>query len=126
MSPIPPQGLKNTQFEVGMYHMTLTWLPQEQVSGFRFSSLQVNQKLFHGKLKLMAGYRSLATELHGMYTGGNVAGSLLGMGAILPYLVGESSPSNITPALSAHYHFTENFYNDTTVSSSVNPNNIRD
>jgi hypothetical protein len=100
----------NTQFVLSAIDSFTTYESGNGFSNVRMNELAINQMFLDNKLKVTVGYSISGSEVIGIFTGGNMATSLLGVPAILPVVAGQNVPGDLTPNLNFKYNFTRNFY----------------
>jgi porin len=118
-----PPSMPRTQFVFNIEESYTTWWQGGFFDKFRISEFYLNQRFMsHDRLKVTIGYHHSGWQTVGLYVGGNMAGSLLGVNAIFPTLVGQSMPGMPVPNLNIHFDITKHIYSLTGVETSLAPN----
>jgi|GEM_PF-1411572 porin len=111
----------HTQFVVGATDCLVTSEALYGCSNLRMTGAYVNQQFFKSKVQLSAGYLTEAWGSVGMYTGGNMAGTTLGVNSILPAEAGQNEPQHMTPAATLRWDVTKHVYGVVGVQRSMSP-----
>jgi porin len=110
-----------TQFVLGANENYNNYTRGSGVTDVRMGAIYLNQWLLHKKLNIAIGYFPSGYNTVGMYVGGNFAGSLQGVVAILPTLVGQNTPYAITPNSVITYYGPKNLYAIGGIQRSLSP-----
>jgi porin len=110
-----------TQFVLGAMDCFTTSQALIGCSNLRVTAAYANQRFFKGRVQLTAGYFPSGYGTVGMYTGGNMAGTTLGVGSILPSETGQNYPEHITPNATFRWEVTKHVYGVYGVQRSMSP-----
>jgi hypothetical protein len=92
------------------------------INNSKFSDAHINFRI-KKNLRIELGYMVDGWSTVGLYTGGNMAGSMLGVSAVLPTMVGQDLPPGMAPTLHIKYAFPHHFYSVSGVLRSLDPTN---
>jgi len=111
----------NTQLVLGVVETWSTFVKGNGVDDLRMQQIMLNQYFWHKKALLSVGDFTSGYQTVGLFVGGNMAGSLLGVTAILPSEAGQTEPTVIAPTLTLKVDWTKNFYTTAVVQRSLAP-----
>ena len=100
----------NLQLVVSINDTFTTYEQGFGVTDARFGGIYLNKLLLKNKLIVSAGWVPVPFQSVGLYTGGNMAGSVLGVTAILQNQAGQDFPFAPAPAVTARYDFNKGYY----------------